>query len=136
MVRNITITNLAEVRAARLARPEAMRPTKVNDKWRRPKMSARKIAEMRKSYIRAGKKWEWDIPRKIVHKQVEFKGHKRELRARERKAEIERCMKRMPKLIADYRQRVRERRAEKTGLAAIMHSPKERDPAVFRRVDY
>lgn len=113
-MRNVTIKNLAEVAAARAARPAVMRPQKVNGKWRMPKMGALAIARRRKQWLQAGKEWPWDIPHKIVEKRIPFKGHKRDLRAVEKKKEIERCMARMPRLIEEYR-RNKPKKERKTG---------------------
>lgn len=125
MPRNVTIKNLAEVIAAKAARPAVMKPQKVDGKWRKPKMSARDIARKRKECIMQGREWKWDIPHKIVEKAVPFKGKLRDLRRKEKLVEIERCMKRMPKLVAEYRERERKRRAERagkvtTGLVQVM----------------
>ncbi|PXF44137.1 hypothetical protein BWQ96_06110 [Gracilariopsis chorda] len=133
--KNITIKNLAEVVAAKAARPEVMKPQKVNDKWRMPKMSAMAIARRRKEYLKAGKEWPWDIPHKIVEKRVPFKGHLRELRYRQKKEEIARCMARMPKLIEEYRKRTAERKKKKKeeGLLGLLRKPRE-VPGVSSRV--
>lgn len=123
-MRNITIKNLAEVAAARAARPDVMRPQKVNGKWRMPKMGALAIARRRKQYIQQGKEWPWDIPHKIVEKRIPFKGHKRDLRAVEKLKEIERCMARMPQLVADYRKN-RPRKSKRPGLLQLVQDTKE-----------
>lgn len=137
MVRNITIKNMAEVAAAKAARPDVMKPQFVNGKWRKPKMSALAIARLRKQYIKAGKEWKWDIPKKIVEKQVPFKGKLRDLRKQERQIEIQRCMARMPKLIEEYRIKERERRkqlrlSKLTGLAKLLAEPRE-NPNIITR---
>lgn len=122
--RNITIKNLAEVAAAKAARPDVMKPQKINGRWRMPKMSALAIARRRKQYLAEGREWKWDIPRKIVEKRVPFKGHLRHLRAAQKKEEIARCMARMPKLIEEYRKN-RPRKQKSTGLYALISEPKE-----------
>lgn len=137
MPRNVTIKNLAEVLAARAARPEVMKPQFVNGKWHKPKMSALAIARLRKKYFEAGKEWKWDIPKKIVEKKIPFKGKLRDLQKAERQVEISRCMSRMPKLIAEYRERERERRRKKklsqlTGLAKLLAEPRD-NPNVITR---
>lgn len=133
--RNVVIKNLEEVKAARAARPAAMRPQKVNGKWNMPKMSALAIARRRKQYLQSGREWPWDIPKKIVEKRVPFKGHLRELRHRDKKEEIARCMARMPQLVADYRKRVAERRRAKKyeGLLGLLKKPRD-EPGVVSRV--
>ncbi|KAI0566724.1 ribosomal protein mL59 [Gracilaria domingensis] len=125
--RNIIIKNLAEVEAAKAARPAVMKPQKVNGKWHMPKMSARAIARLRKQHLREGREWKWDIPHKIVEKRVPFKGHLRELRYRQKQEEIARCMARMPKLIEDYRKRTAERKRQKKydGIEGLLRTPRE-----------
>lgn len=133
--KNITIKNLAEVAAARAARPQVMKPQKVNGKWHMPRMSALAIARRRKQYLKAGKEWNWDIPHKIVEKRVPFKGHLRELRYRQKKEEIARCMARMPKLIEEYRKRTAERKQKKReeGLLGLLQK-RRHVPGVSSRV--
>lgn len=119
-MRNVTIKNLAEVAAARAARPAVMRPQKVNDRWHMPKMSALAIARRRKQWLQTGKEWPWDIPHKIVEKRIPFKGHKRDLRAVEKKKEIERCMARMPRLIEEYRRNKPKKERKRGGLLQLL----------------
>lgn len=137
MSRNVVIKNMAEVLAARAARPDVMKPQLVNGKWRKAKMSALAIARLRKKYLQAGKEWKWDIPKKIVEKKVPFKGKLRDLRRQEREIEIQRCMARMPKLVEGYRTRERERRRQRkisklTGLAKLLVEPRE-NPNIITR---
>lgn len=137
MPRNVTIKNLAEVLAAKAARPDVMKPQFVNGKWRQAKMSALAIARLRKKYLMAGKEWKWDIPKKIVEKRVPFKGKLRDLRKQEKEIEIQRCMARMPKLIEEYRIRERERRRQKkianmSGLDKLFAEPRE-NPNIITR---
>lgn len=112
---------MAEVLAARAARPDVMKPQKVNGRWRNAAISAKNIARIRKEYLMSGREWKWDIPHKIVERRVPFKGKKRDLRREEKKVEIARCMDRMPKMIEEYRERERKRRRErrKVGLDSI-----------------
>lgn len=131
MPRNVSIKNLAEVMVARAARPDSMKPQKVNDRWRTPELSALKIARMRKAVLRAGGEWKWDIPHKEVVKRIPFKGHKRDLLAKEKREEIARCMKRMPQIVAKYREEERERRRKRRlardasgGLAQLLITPR------------
>lgn len=137
MVRNHTIKNLAEVVAAKAARPEVMKPQKVNGRWHSAKMTGKAIATLRKKHIMSGKEWKWDIPHKIVEKKVEFKGKKRDLHKVEKQAEIKKCMERMPQLIADYRKRERERRAKRklegmSHIEKMLSTPREH-PGVITR---
>lgn len=124
MARNVTIKNAAQVAAARAARPAVMRPQKVGERWHMPKMSAMAIARRRKQYIRNNQPWPWDIPHKIVHKRVPFKGHLRDLRAVEKRQEIERCMKRMPQLVAAYR-RNKTKKETREGLELVLGTTEE-----------
>lgn len=112
---------MAEVLAAKAARPAVMKPYKVNGHWRQARMSAKAIAKKRKQYITAGREWKWDIPHKIIEKKIPFKGKKRDLEKLEKQKEIERCMARMPTLIAEFRERERKRRAKRAeiGLSSI-----------------
>lgn len=122
--RNVSIKNLAEVVAARASRPAVMRPQKVNGNWHMPKMSARAIARRRKEYLQAGKEWPWDVPHKIVEKRVPFKGHKRDLRAVQKREEIARCMARMPALVEQYRAN-RPRKQKAQGFALLLRETRE-----------
>lgn len=122
MARNVTIKNLDEVLAARARLPAVFKPQKTDRGWRMPKYSARARARLRKQTIMAGKPWPYDIPKKEVVKEVMFKGRRRDMVRVHRKAQIERCMKRMPKLIEEYRKELAKRKA-KTGLAEILSTP-------------
>lgn len=117
--RNHKIVNLAEVLAAKANRPDAFKAQKVNGRWRRARMSARKVAEERKRVLSSGESWEWDVPHRIVEKKVAFKGHKRDAVRVEREERIKKCMARMPELIAEYKAN-RVKKQKYTGLAAIL----------------
>lgn len=132
MARNVSIKNLSEVLAARAARPAVMKAQKVNGNWHMPKMSAKAIARLRKQHIIAGKEWKWDVPHKLVEKRMPFKGHKRVLRAIQKKEEIARCMERMPKLIAAYR-KDRPKKKKYEGISAALLEPRERSGVRQRR---
>lgn len=123
MGRNVTIKNLAEIAAAKAARPSVFKPQKVNGVWHQPKWSRREIANERKRVLAAGGTWKWDIPHKIVEKAVPFKGHRRDLERLDRQARIAAAMKKMPALIADYRAS-RVKRQKATGLAAALAQPR------------
>jgi hypothetical protein len=120
---NISIANLAEVAAARAARPEVFRPTKVNGRWHMPKWSALAIARARKAAIMRGEPWEWDIPHKEVVKRVPFKGHKRDLVRIERAEEIARCMARMPAMVEEYR-KSRKKKTKQSGILEAISVPR------------
>lgn len=132
MGRNVSIKNLAEVIAARAARPDVMKANLVDGKWRKARWSGRKIAWERKKTLMAGLKWEWDIPRKIVEKKIPFKGKKRDQVRLDRAERIRRAMKKMPKLIAEYRAS-RERKPRAVGLMAAIREPRTDMPVVQRR---
>ena len=123
MARNVIIKNMDEIIAARARLPHAFRPQKTENGWRMPKYSARAIARLRKKTIMAGKPWPYDIPKKEVEYRVPFKGRKRDLQRAQRKAQIERCMARMPKMIEQYRKELTARRKKKSGLAEILSAP-------------
>lgn len=138
--RNVMIKNLAEVKAARDALPPQMKPTKLpSGKWRKAEWGAIRVARERNRALLRGEEWAWDIPNKEVVKLVPFKGHKRHAVQAERKANIERCMARMPKLVAEYRETRRAQRKEKKkepGIPGILQAePRDRNVGVKTRFD-
>ncbi len=42
---------------------ELMSPTNVNGRWRKPELSRRQVAKVRKSWLLEGKDWPFDKPR-------------------------------------------------------------------------
>ena len=68
--------------------PDDLLPRKVNDRWREPRLSRRRIAELRKDTIAAGIEWKYDhvvYPNKALPKPVvKPKGHKRDFLVAER----------------------------------------------------
>lgn len=129
--RNVSIANLAEVVAARAALPEKFRPTKrVNGRWRMAEWSSLRVARERRRTLLRGEAWPHVVPNKEVVKRVQFKGHKRDARKLERAAEIERCMARMPEMVAAYRVARAAARAEKRrakhGLLDAVNQPRDR----------
>jgi hypothetical protein len=124
--RNIVVTNLAAVAAARASRPAVMRPEKVNGKWRMPRWGALAIARARREAVLRGHDWKWDIPKKDVTKKVPFKGHLRHAQQAERAEEVKRCMARMPSIIEEYRKN-KPKRTRLTGLALLMAEPRTRE---------
>lgn len=128
--RNVSIANLAEVVAARAALPEKFRPTKrANGRWRMADWSALRVARERRRTLLRGEEWPHVVPHKEVVKRVQFKGHKRDARKLERAAEIERCMARMPEMVAEYRRARAAARAEKRkakyGLLDAINQPRD-----------
>lgn len=121
--RNHKILNLAEIAAAKAARPEHFKPQFVNGKWQRPKWSRRRIAWERKKVIQAGGVWPYDIPHKIVEKKIPFKGHKKDQLRLEKQEHIRRCMAKMPELIEEYRSN-RVKKKKDVGLASALSVPR------------
>lgn len=132
MPRNVSIKNLAEIAAAKAARPAVFKPQKVNGRWHMPKWSKREIANERKRVLRAGGVWKWDIPHKIVEKRVPFKGHLRDLRREERRVRIAKAMEKMPALVAEYRKN-RVKKSKKTGLLALLSQPRNVKDGIWKR---
>jgi hypothetical protein len=63
--------------------PVAFRPTFVNGRWRKPKLSRRKIAQVRKQVLMAGMAWPFERIRNAAPV-TKFKGHKADKQHRER----------------------------------------------------
>jgi hypothetical protein len=136
--RNIVITNLAEVAAARAALPAQFRPTKQpNGRWHMPKWGALRVARERRQTLLRGEQWPYEVPHKEVVKRVMFKGHKRDARRLERAAEIERCMQRMPEMVAEYRaSRIAAKRARqkaKDSFRSLVSEPRDRFEGITTR---
>eukprot|EP00054_Salpingoeca_dolichothecata_P002761 m.23861 g.23861 ORF g.23861 m.23861 type:complete len:126 (+) comp13256_c0_seq1:95-472(+) len=95
------------------------KPTLVNGMWRKPKLSARNIARIRKETIAAGE--EFPIPRKPLKSElpqpVQRAQHKKIARKAKRLKMIEEGLKKQDKLIADHKKQKRTERqaARKTG---------------------
>jgi len=126
--------NESAVAAARAALPASFRPSWDADagRWRRPAISARRIAALRSAALAAGRPWEWDVPHRVVVSDAPFKGHMRERRWAERQEEIARSMERMPAAVAAFRKAERERRAAakiKPGLLDLLSRPRVLEPA-------
>lgn len=75
--------------------------------------SSLRVARERRRTLLRDEVWPHVVPKKEVVKRVQFKGHKRDERKLERAAEIERCMARMPEMVAEYRIARAAARAEK-----------------------
>lgn len=88
------------------------KPQKMGRTWHKPKISARRLAMLRKQYIAQGYYWP-DKP--MVDRGLDRlpKGHKYEKQKEERLAQIEENMKNMPRIIEDYRSRMGELRAKR-----------------------
>ena len=94
--------------------PRAMLPQFVNNKWRKPEFSARRVAELRKKALQENVEWTFDD---AVRKPEKFpklkppKGHKRlredevKLRDAKRKA----AEKRQPEIVRQYEEKRRRR---------------------------
>ena len=104
---------------------EMMKPKQVDGKWRKPELSRRVIAKVRKAWLLDGKEWPFDKPRTNYGgwaiedlPPVKQKGKKVDRLKVERQKHIDERMKLMPKLIEEYREKFRAwRRAD--GLSPI-----------------
>ena len=93
--------------------PRAMLPQFVNNKWRKPEFSARRVAELRKKALQENVEWTFDAVRKPEKfpKLKPPKGHKRlredevKLRDAKRKA----AEKRQPEIVRQYEEKRRRR---------------------------
>ena len=83
----------------------ALKPQKVNGLWRKPAISAKNSARLRKDTLLAGEEWEFEQEKK-PRPYKKPKGHKVDRLQLIRKAEIEENMKNMPQKIAKYRVRL------------------------------
>ena len=93
--------------------PQAMLPRFVNNKWRKPEFSARRVAELRKKALQENVEWTFDAARKPEKfpRLKPPKGHKR-LRDREvklRDAKREAAEKRQPEIARLYEEKRRRR---------------------------
>ena len=93
--------------------PQAMLPQFVNNKWRKPEFSARRVAELRKKALQENVEWTFDAARKPEKfpRLKPPKGHKR-LRDREvklRDAKREAAEKRQPEIARLYEEKRRRR---------------------------
>ena len=97
--------------------PQAMFPRFVDNKWRKPEFSARRVAELRKKALQENVEWTFDDDAKARRKPEKFprlkppKGHKR-LRDREvklRDAKREAAEKRQPEIARLYEEKRRRR---------------------------
>ena len=93
--------------------PQAMLPQFVNNKWRKPEFSARRVAELRKKALQENVEWTFDKGRKPEKfpRLKPPKGHKRlredevKLRDTKRKA----AEKRQPEIVQQYEAKRRRR---------------------------
>uniref|UniRef100_A0A061R0U9 MRPL25 domain-containing protein n=1 Tax=Tetraselmis sp. GSL018 TaxID=582737 RepID=A0A061R0U9_9CHLO len=84
----------------------ALQPTFVNGKWRKPAISAKNVARLRKEDLLAGKEWPYEKPRSDPpYKQP--KGHKRHKELEQRAKKVEEKLASMDDKIAQYRESVR-----------------------------
>ena len=58
--------------------PTSMNPQLVDGKWRKPELSKRSLAELRKAALAMGREWVWD-PAPKDKKERDPRGHKNEL---------------------------------------------------------
>mmetsp|Transcript_21134 Transcript_21134/g.29859 ORF Transcript_21134/g.29859 Transcript_21134/m.29859 type:complete len:142 (-) Transcript_21134:74-499(-) len=106
---------------------EALKPQRVNSKWRAPLISKRVAADLRKKALKAGtygafdrttgEGWDfkWDKPGKVGTMQIRPpKGHQRERTRESRAGKIEGFLDGMDKKIQDYYQEKMDKRPPKT----------------------
>lgn len=117
-VPRISVLNLDEIKAAQERLPWEFRPREVEGKLVGPLVSEKTIRQMREQSIQAGLPWPFEIPEKKIVVNIPFKGHLRERKAPEKKAEIEEKLRQMPKLIENYRKNRTKRK--KTALAQYL----------------
>jgi hypothetical protein len=93
---------------------EMMKPKKVEGKWRKPELSRRIVAKVRKAWLTDGREWPFEKPRTNYGgwaiedlPKVKQKGKKVDRLAADRQKHIEERMKVMPQLIEEYREKYR-----------------------------
>eukprot|EP00741_Cyanophora_paradoxa_P016698 tig00020938_g16127.t1 len=102
----------AGAKAAAISYAERWKPTAdkfkahlVDGKWRRPELSLRKKAMLRKEALLKGEPWPFDDPPK--EKVVKLpKGHKWEREKHLRVAKIQKALEEQPAKIAEYRKNI------------------------------
>ena len=109
---------------------EALKPQLVNGKWRKPKVSARYAAQLRKEAIVAGKYgtfvegegvWDWRWDKKRAMRGMAAPKQSRSVRTREERMQvIQKKLDDMPKLLEAHRKEVRARKPPK-GIAALLN---------------
>ncbi|XP_062503077.1 uncharacterized protein LOC134180029 [Corticium candelabrum] len=85
------------------------KPLYIDGQWKKPRISGRKYARLRKQFVSSGYYWP-EKPLRDRSKDVPSKGHKWEREREERLSQIAEKMRKMPQMIADYRQ---QRKAQK-----------------------
>mmetsp|Transcript_27507 Transcript_27507/g.38715 ORF Transcript_27507/g.38715 Transcript_27507/m.38715 type:complete len:145 (+) Transcript_27507:150-584(+) len=106
---------------------EALKPQRVNNKWRAPLLSKRKAADLRKKALRSGTygvfdsttgvgwDYKWDKPGQVGTMQIRPpKGHQRERTRESRAVKIEGFLDGMDTKIEEYYQQKMDRRPPKT----------------------
>lgn len=81
----------------------ALKPQKVNGLWRKPAISAKNVARLRRESLLAGEQWQFEEEKK-PRPYKKPKGHKVDRLKQIRLVEIEENMKNMPQKIAKYRE--------------------------------
>eukprot|EP01094_Clydonella_sp_ATCC50884_P010720 TRINITY_DN2055_c4_g2_i1.p2 TRINITY_DN2055_c4_g2~~TRINITY_DN2055_c4_g2_i1.p2 ORF type:complete len:251 (-),score=59.32 TRINITY_DN2055_c4_g2_i1:89-841(-) len=115
---------LAERDAEYAALLSRARPQFMYGRWRKPKVSARRVAEIRKAALEQGEPWVDPRAPKVYKPRhplarVGPKGHKHEKLKEKRLENIAEQLKKMPKMIADYRKEQRDRRATRKGVEIL-----------------
>lgn len=112
-VRAMSTHTMKSAREAGITLPEGFLPTQTPEgKWKKPTLSRRKIAKMRKDTLLRGEEWPWEKESKRVPGAgpVRRKGKKVELTRAARLLRIEEKMKSMPEKLEAHK---RERQARK-----------------------
>jgi len=102
--------------------PRAMVPRFFGGRWRRPEMSARDIARIRKVRLLRGEEWLYDKPEQ-ERLPVFLKGHRRHERSEQRRLQIEEKMKQMPAMVQKYYEAARARRKRQRDFLWVLNNP-------------
>ncbi|XP_028414319.1 uncharacterized protein LOC114537485 isoform X2 [Dendronephthya gigantea] len=94
---------------------ELSKPTFVNGRYVKAKLSARRLAKIRKQYVSDGYYWPTK-PLRDRSLDMVPKYSKKEKAREERRKLIEENMKKMPEMIAEYRAKMKDLRAQKREL--------------------
>eukprot|EP01116_Phalansterium_solitarium_P010612 TRINITY_DN255_c0_g1_i4.p1 TRINITY_DN255_c0_g1~~TRINITY_DN255_c0_g1_i4.p1 ORF type:complete len:152 (+),score=80.33 TRINITY_DN255_c0_g1_i4:141-596(+) len=112
---------------------ERATPKFVDGIWRRPALSSRKLAEIKKQCIAANVPWP-TLPTKkhldyVPPPPIVFKGHREQRDKIARQAKIKEQLAKMPKLIEDMRKaKIAERKKKVNGLLLLYGDSKENQP--------
>jgi len=123
------VENLERVRAAREALPAEFKPQKNANTgaWMNAKYSARDIARLRRRAQLKGVEWPFEeVPKRVVVRERQFKTHKKDALATERRELVRRNMARMDEMVEKYRAAKRAAKVpKKEGLALLISQTRE-----------